>query len=471
LEQDDRTIPQALEAERAILGAVLLDNSALNVVADHLSRDDFFSEAHRLLLEHMQAIHDAGKKVDLVTLGQRLSDNGLIEKVGGGAYLAGLTDGVPVSDDIACSDYCRLVKGKSILRRAINASHNVISRCMEQTDEPEDIVELGISQLYEIADQKTTSGFQSAHDIIQRSFGTIEGLIEHGQSINEVKTGLVDLDVMTLGLHPSELVIIAARPSMGKTALALNIAADSAIKRQQTVGIFSLEMSKEALLTRLMCSEGEVDSHKMRSGFLNHHDWGKLTLALGRIGSAPLYLDDTAGLTVAQIRAKARRLNSEHPLKFLIIDYLQLVSGGKKHENRTQEIGHISMSLKNLAKELKVPVVALSQLSRDPEKRRGANMKPMLSDLRDGGTIEQDADVVIFIYRPKRSREEEESEGIMPGIEMTLIVGKQRNGPIGEVPVIFIRGYTKFVNMLPAHSGWSEPEPPAPAYGAPYKDE
>ena len=465
VKQDDRMIPQSLEAERAILGSILLENSAMNLVMDLITKDDFFSEAHRIILESMTAIHEAGQTVDLVTLSQRLSNNGQIEKAGGAAYLSALTDGVPVGTSVAVSEYARIIKGKSILRRAINASHNVIARCMEQTAEPEDIIELGISQFYEIADQKTVSGFQSAHQIIQQSFGTIEALIEHGAQIQEIQTGLKDLDMMTLGLHPSELVIVAARPSTGKTAWALNVAAEAAIRKEKTVAIFSLEMSKEALITRLMCSEGEIDSHRMRSGFLGNQEWGKLVGALGRIAGAPLYIEDSSGLTVAQIRAKARRLNSEHPLNLIIVDYLQLVAGGKKHENRNQEVTHISQSLKAMAKEMKIPVIAVSQLNRGPEQRRGANVRPQLSDLRESGALEQDADTVIFIYRPKGQPEIANGRGVY----MILIIGKQRNGPIGEVPVVFLKPYTKFVSMAPEYmveEGESER-----TYSTPYKDE
>jgi replicative DNA helicase len=439
-----------LEAERALLGSILLDNSALNMALEAVGKDDFFSEAHRITFEKMVSISEKNRTIDLVTLCEELSKDGQTEKAGGAAYLAALTDGVPIGTSVAVSEYSRIVKEKSLIRRLINASNNVISRCLEGTDDPDALIDLAQSQVFDIAEQKVQSGFTNIRDIVKTSFGTIDDLLDRGQRVTGIETGFVDLDNMTSGLQPGELVVVAARPSLGKTALALNIASHAAIKHHKTVGLFSLEMSKESLVIRLLCSEAETDSHSLRSGFLsreNREAWNKLTRALGRLGDAPLLIEDTPALSIMQIRAKARRLKMEKGLDLMIVDYLQLVSGQGRFENRTQEVSYISRGLKSIAKELKVPVLALSQLSRAPEQRLG--QRPQLSDLRESGSIEQDADVVIFIFRERKAAEESEAEGEVDrrGVEMKLIIGKQRNGPTGDIPVVFMRPYAKFENM------------------------
>jgi replicative DNA helicase len=436
-----------LEAERALLGSILLDNSALNLALEGVGKDDFFSEAHRITFDKMIAISEKNRTIDLVTLSEELSKEGQIEKAGGAAYLAALTDGVPIGTSVAVSEYSRIVREKSILRRLINASNNLISRCLEGTDDPDTLIDLAQSQVFDIAEQKIRSGFSNIRDIVRSSFGTIDDLLDRGQRVTGIETGFVDLDNMTSGLQPGELVVVASRPSLGKTALALNIAAHAAIKHHKTVGFFSLEMSKESLVIRLLCSEAETDSHRLRSGFSSREDWSKLTRALGRLGDAPLLIEDTPALSIMQIRAKARRLKMEKGLDLLVVDYLQLVSGQGRFENRTQEVSYISRGLKSIAKELRVPVLALSQLSRAPEQRLG--QRPQLSDLRESGSIEQDADVVIFIFPERKAAEESEAEGEVDrrGHLMKLIVGKQRNGPTGDIPVVFMRPYAKFSNM------------------------
>jgi replicative DNA helicase len=448
----DRAVPHNLEAERALLGSILLDNSALNMALEAVGKDDFFSEAHRITFEKMVSISEKNRTIDLVTLCEELSKDGQTEKAGGAAYLAALTDGVPIGTSVAVSEYSRIVKEKSLIRRLINASNNVISRCLEGTDDPDALIDLAQSQVFDIAEQKVQSGFTNIRDIVKTSFGTIDDLLDRGQRVTGIETGFVDLDNMTSGLQPGELVVVAARPSLGKTALALNIASHAAIKHHKTVGLFSLEMSKESLVIRLLCSEAETDSHSLRSGFLsreNREAWNKLTRALGRLGDAPLLIEDTPALSIMQIRAKARRLKMEKGLDLMIVDYLQLVSGQGRFENRTQEVSYISRGLKSIAKELKVPVLALSQLSRAPEQRQRLGQRPQLSDLRESGSIEQDADVVIFIFRERKAAEESEAEGEVDrrGVEMKLIVGKQRNGPTGDIPVVFMRPYAKFENM------------------------
>lgn len=440
-----------LEAERALLGSVLLDNSALDAILAALSPADLYSEANRLILESMLDLSEKRRTVDLVTLSEVLSSGGLLDKAGGRAYIASLTDGVPIGTQAAVGEYVRIVKGKSTARQLINASNNVITRCLEGADEPEALIELAQEQVSGIAAQEARHGFQSLREIVRTSFGKIDVLFDCSRRIIGIETGFADLDSVTGGLQRGDLIVIAARPSLGKTALALNIAAHAAIVNAQRVGFFSLEMSKEPLVVRILCSESRVDSHKLRTGFSSRDDWGRMTMALGKVANAPLYIDDTPALTVAQIRAAARRMKAEKGLDLLVVDYLQLVAGGqRRYENRTQEVSHVSRELKAIAKELGVPVVALSQLSRAPDQRRGFLQRPQLSDLRESGSIEQDADVVIFIFRRKR----ETSEGYdetddEAGYETVLIVGKQRNGPTADIPVVFLKRYVKFETKAP----------------------
>ncbi len=439
----EKAFPHNLEAERALLGSILLDNGALNLAVGAMSKDDFFSEAHRLAFEKMIALSERSRTIDLVTLSEELSKEGLLEKVGGAAYLASLTEGVPAGNYSIVAEYSRIVREKSLIRRLITASNNVIARCLEGADDPETLIDHAQSQVLELAEQKVQTGFLGIRDIVKSSFGTIDVLFDRGQQVTGVETGFTELDNMTAGLHPGELIVIAGRPSLGKTALALNIAAHATIDRNKVAGIFSLEMSKESLVIRLLCSEGRIDSHKLRTGFSSREDWAKMTRALGRLADAPLYIEDSAALSILQIRAKARRLKAEKGLDLLIVDYLQLVTGHGRFENRNQEVSFITRGLKSIAKELKVPVVALSQLSRAPEERPG--QRPQLSDLRESGSIEQDADVVIFIFR----RPSDDGEAAEAGVETRLIIGKQRNGPTGDVPVVFLKPYARFENFSP----------------------
>ncbi len=439
----EKAFPHNLEAERALLGSILLDNGALNLALGGMSKDDFFSESHRITFEKMIGLSEKNRTIDLVTLSEELSKEGLLEKVGGAAYLASLTDGVPAGNYSIVSEYSRIVREKSLIRRLITASNNVIARCLEGADDPETLIDHAQSQVLDLAEQKVQTGFLGVREIVKSSFGTIDVLFDRGQQVTGVETGFTELDNMTSGLHPAELIIIAGRPSLGKTALALNIAAHTAINRNKVVGIFSLEMSKESLVIRLLCSEGRIDSHKLRTGFSSREDWAKMTRALGRLADAPLYIEDSAALSILQIRAKARRLKAEKGLDLLIVDYLQLVTGHGRFENRNQEVSFITRGLKSIAKELQVPVVALSQLSRAPEERPG--QRPQLSDLRESGSIEQDADVVIFLFR----RSSEDGEAAETGVETKLIIGKQRNGPTGDVPVVFLKPYARFENYSP----------------------
>ncbi|HTG58946.1 MAG TPA: replicative DNA helicase [Terriglobia bacterium] len=439
----ERAVPHNLEAERALLGSIILDNGALNLAVGTVGRDDFFSDSHRAIFSKMLELSEKSHLIDLVTLAEELSKEGLLEKLGGAAYLATLTDGVPVGNYSLVGEYCRIVKEKSLLRRLINASNNVIARCFEGVDEPEVLIDLAQSELFEIAGEKVRSGFFRPHEIVKSSFGTLDALADRGQRITGVETGFEELDSMLSGLQPSELIVLAARPSLGKTALALNIAAHAA-QKGRVVGVFSLEMSKESLLMRLLCSEARIDSHKLRTGFASQQDWEKMAKALGRLAEAPLFIEDTPALSVLQIRAKARRLKAERGLDLLVVDYLQLATGHGRFENRTQEVSFISRSLKGIAKELNIPVLALSQLSRAPE-QHGAG-RPELWHLRESGSIEQDADVVIFIYRERRRDDEEDGQDPRAGVETKLIVGKQRNGPTGDVILVFLKPYVRFEN-------------------------
>ncbi len=447
----EKAFPHNLDAERALLGSVLLDNGVLNQAAEALTKDDFFSESHRIIFQKMLEISEKSRTVDLVTLSEELGREGLLEKSGGAAYLAALMDGVPIGAPAIVSEYSRIIKEKSTVRRLINASTNVITRCLEGADDAVTLVDLAQSQIFEIAQEKVRSGFLGVLDVVRTSFGKIENVLDRGQRITGVPTGFNQLDDLTSGLQPGELIIIAARPSLGKTALALNIAVNAAARHRKIVGFFSLEMSKESLVLRLLCSEAQVDTYKLRGGYLSRkEDWPRITSALGRLAEAPLFIEDTPALTLMQIRAKARRLKAEKGLDLMVVDYLQLVTGHTRFENRTQEVSFISRGLKSIAKELSIPVLALSQLSRAPEQRGGP---PKLSDLRESGSIEQDADVVIFIHRERRGDDQAEGEEPL-GAETKLIIGKQRNGPTGEIPIVFLKPFVRFDQPF-------EGEPPA----------
>jgi replicative DNA helicase len=439
----EKSLPHNLDAERAFLGSILLDNDALNVVSGTVSPNDLFAESHRLIFQKIIGLFEKSQTVDVVSLAEELTKAGVLDKAGGAAYLAALSDGVPVGDYSFVGNYARIIKEKSILRRLINASSNVISRALEASEDTEVLIDDAQKQIFEIASEKTQSGFFGVKEIVKSSFGTIDVLFDRGQRVTGVETGFTDLDSKTSGLQPGELIVIAARPSMGKTALAMNIAAYAAT-HGKVVGMFSLEMSKESLLIRLLCSEARVDSHKLRTGFSSREDWGKMSNALGRLAEAPLFIEDTPSLSVLQMRAKARQLKSERGLDLLVIDYLQLATGHGRFENRTQEVSYISRGLKAIAKELHIPVVALSQLSRAPEQHGGG--EPQLHHLRESGSIEQDADVVIFIHREKREGSEGEEFDPGAGFEAKLIIGKQRNGPTGNVNVVFQRRFVRFEN-------------------------
>jgi len=435
----ERTLPHNLEAEKSVLGAILVNNEAFNHAAELIDARDFFRDAHRRIFDKMIILSERGDAIDLVTLKEELARVGELESVGGPAYVASLADGVPRSANV--EHYARIVKEKATLRNLIFSANRILANAYQAEDDPDTILDGAEKAIFEIAQDRARSGFTPLKDLVHTSFATIEKLQQHKGMV----TGFVDLDEMTSGLQPSDLVLIAARPSMGKTSFVLNIAQHVGINTGLTVGFFSLEMSKEQLFMRMLTGEARIDAHRFRSGYLNEKDYGRLSHALGTLAEARVYIDDTASIGVLEMRAKARRLQSEHGLDLLIIDYIQLMQGRGRFESRQAELASISRSLKGLAKELHVPVVALSQLSRAPETR--SDHRPQLSDLRESGALEQDADVVMFIYRDEQYRDadgqtNQESEGVAE-----IIIGKQRNGPVGTVKLAFIKEHTRFENL------------------------
>jgi replicative DNA helicase len=440
----ERGLPVSMEAERSILGAILLDNSLYDQAAENLTPDDFSLDAHRRVYSRMRDLQESGRPVDMITLVEELDRRKEVEAIGGVAYLSSLIDGVP--DRPSIEHYVRIVRNKALLRGLINLSQNAIAEAIEHSDEAEEVLGRAEQAIFQLSENRIGQGFMNIPSIIKGSFGSLEELYARGQEITGLATHYTLLDKLTSGLQPSDLIIIAARPSMGKTALAMNIAENAAVLDGKVVGVFSLEMSREALLMRMLASHAQVDSKDLRQGFLTKEDMRKLTRATEQLSHSKLWIDDSPGLSVSEMRAKARRLRQTEGLDLLIVDYLQLMSavpiGGKRFENRTQEVSAISRGLKALAKELKVPVVALSQLSRAPESR-GGDHRPQLSDLRESGSIEQDADVVAFIFREEvYKKDDPDLEGMAE-----LIVAKQRNGPTDMIKMAFVKRYTRFENL------------------------
>jgi len=436
------TLPASNDAERSILGAILLDNFAYNQAAESLHADDFALDSHRRIYSRMVDLAESSRPIDLVTLSEELSRRREVEAVGGVAYLTSLTDGLPRRPNI--EHYVRIVRDKALLRSLIHASSAAIAKASEQSDPAEEILDAAEAAIFQISENRIGRGFLDIKEIVKESFGSVDKLLDRGQRITGLETHYADLDSMTLGLQPSDLIIIAARPSMGKTAFAMNIAENAAIQDGKAVGIFSLEMSREALLMRLLCSYSRIDSQRLRAGFLPREDMQKITAALGQLSDAPIFIDDTPGISLSEMRAKSRRLQqSQGRLDLIIVDYLQLMSAsglsGRRFENRTQEVSAISRGLKGLAKEMRVPVIALSQLSRAPESR-GGDHRPQLADLRKSGSIEQDADLVAFIFREEVYKPDDpDLDGLAE-----LIIAKQRNGPTGKVELAFIKRSTRF---------------------------
>jgi len=433
------TLPANVEAERSILGAILLDNFAYNQAAEHLRSEDFSLDSHRRIYSRMIDLAESSRPIDMITLVEELDRHKDLQAIGDVPYVSSLVEGVP--DRPSIEHYVKIVRDKALLRGLISASNTAIARAAEQSDTAEDVLSDAEAAIFQLSEKRIGRGFMGVQEIVRESFGTVDALLQRGQRITGLATHYNDLDEMTSGLQRSDLVIIAARPSMGKTAFAMNIAENAAIVDQQVVGFFSLEMSREALLMRLLCSQAKVDAHKMRTGSLWQDDMKKVVRAMEQLAHAPIYIDDTPGISLSEMRAKARRLKqSQGRLDLIVVDYLQLMSGGgKRFENRTQEVSAISRGLKALAKELSVPVVALSQLSRAPESR-GGDHRPQLADLRESGSIEQDADLVMFIFREEVYRQDDpELQG-----RAEIIIGKQRNGPIGKLKMTFLKHCTRF---------------------------
>jgi replicative DNA helicase len=438
-----RTLPHNLDAEKSVLGAILIHNDAFNSAAEVIDSRDFFRDAHRRIFDRMVALSERGGAIDFVTLKEELSRAGELDEVGGPAYIASLADGVPRSANVEY--YAKIVKEKSTLRSLIHSANKILAGAYEAEDEPDLLLDEAERAIFAIAEDRIRQGFVPLRDLVQSSFATIEKLQQHKGLVTGVPTGFVDLDEMTSGLQPSDLVLVAARPSMGKTSFVLNIAQHVGTSTDMTVGFFSLEMSKEQLFMRMLTSEARIDAHRFRTGYLNEKDYGRLSHALGTLAEARVFIDDTASIGVLEMRAKARRLKAEHGLHLLIIDYIQLMQGRGRFESRQTELASISRSLKGLAKELSVPIVALSQLSRAPETR--SDHRPQLSDLRESGALEQDADVVMFIFREEQYRDadgnpNQEAEGTAE-----IIIGKQRNGPVGTAKLAFIKEHTRFENL------------------------
>ncbi|WP_124728570.1 replicative DNA helicase [Staphylospora marina] len=443
----DRLPPHSLEAEQAVLGSIFLEPSVIYQVTERIRPEDFYRQSHQKLFQVMVELAERGEPVDLVTLTAELRDRKWLEETGGLSYLTELSTAVPTAAN--ADYYARIVEEKAILRRLIRTATQIAASGYAGGEELGELLNDAERRILEISQRRIKgAGFVSIRDVLMESYEQIEAQHFNKTGISGIPTGFVDFDKMTSGLKGSELIILAARPSMGKTAFALNLAQNVAVRQGKTVAIFSLEMSASQLVMRMLASEGNIDAQAFRTGNLDEEDWEKLTMAMSALSEAPVFIDDTPGVTVFDIRAKLRRLQAEHGLDLVVIDYLQLITG-RGRESRQQEISEISRSLKLMAREFDVPIIALSQLSRAVEQRQ--DKRPMLSDLRESGSIEQDADMVCFLYRDDYYNEESEKKNIAE-----LIIGKQRNGPVGKVELLFLKNYAKFLSLEIRNSGIPE---------------
>ncbi|MCF6139098.1 replicative DNA helicase [Pseudalkalibacillus berkeleyi] len=439
----DRIPPHNIEAEQAVLGAVFLEPEALTTATELLMPEDFYRAAHQRIFSVMVDLSEKGEPIDLVTVTSELQDRRLLEEVGGVSYLSDLANSVPTAANIEY--YGQIVEEKSLLRRLIRTATDIAADGYAREDEVEEILNEAEKNILEVAQRKNAGAFVNIKDVLVDAYDNIEQLQNNKGDITGIPTGFVELDRMTAGFQRNDLIIVAARPSVGKTAFALNIAQNVATKTDENVAIFSLEMGAEQLVMRMLCAEGNIDAQRLRTGDLQSEDWQKLTMAMGSLSNAGIYIDDTPGIRVSDIRAKCRRLKQEKGLGMILIDYMQLIRGnGKSGENRQQEVSEISRSLKGLARELEVPVISLSQLSRGVESRQ--DKRPMMSDIRESGSIEQDADIVAFLYRDDYYDKESEAKNIIE-----IIIAKQRNGPVGTVELAFVKEYNKFVNLERRH--------------------
>jgi replicative DNA helicase len=435
----ERPLPNSAESERAILGSIVLDNGLVSQAIELLRPEDFYVPSHRRIFLAMISLFERGSEINPILIGEELKRDGALESVGGFTFITNLTYGLPHFANIA--HYAKVVRDNSLLRQLIKAANKITSEALEAEEDADIILDHAEQAIFALADERTRQGFAHIKPVADDILEKVQEMAGRSVMLTGITTGFNELDTMTSGMQPSDLVIVAARPSMGKTSFALTLAQNAAINAQAVVGVFSLEMSKESLVMRMLCSEGRVDAHRFRSGFLSRDEWARLAQALGVLAETKIFIDDTPGISVLEMRAKARRLAAEQKrLDLIIVDYLQLMSGSRRAESRQQEVSQISRELKALAKELNVPLIALSQLSRAPESR--TDHRPQLADLRESGAIEQDADVVAFIYREEQYNRTEENAGIAE-----IIVAKQRNGPTGTAKLAFLKEFTRFENM------------------------
>jgi replicative DNA helicase len=435
----EKSLPQNLEAERSVLGSVLLDSAALNFVVPVLKADDFFPDTHRRIYGAMLELYQRSATIDLLTLREELDRGGATERVGGASYLAALLDGVPDVGNV--EHYARIVKEKATLRRLIRAGQNIVREGLAGERDAEALLGQATGEIFDIAEGAVRGGFEAIGPIVRHNLELIEDARGRQGMLSGLPTGFMELDRMTSGLQGTDLIVVAARPAVGKTSFALNIAQHVAFREGRSIGFFSLEMSREQIGFRVLCSEADVDAKKVRDGYASKEAVVRLVTAQTKVAGARFFIDDSAALNVPEMRAKAQRLKREKGLDLLIVDYMQLMAGHGRFDNRTQEVSMISRGLKLLAKELRVPIIALSQLSRQPEQRKGELRKPQLADLRDSGSIEQDADVVVFLYREELYDKDTERKGIAD-----VIIAKQRNGPTGDFPLVFLGDHMTFAN-------------------------
>lgn len=431
--------PHDIEAEQAVIGSLLTDKDAVIAAVEVLKEEDFYREDHRIIYAAILNLYNRAEPIDIITLKSELASMGKLEAIGGLEYIAGLPDKVPTTANV--EKYIKIVEEKSLLRNLVKTANELIDLGYDETQNVEDIIDSAEKKIFNVMQRKNQKGYAAIKDILVDSFTELEQLYNQKQHVTGVPTGFADLDYKTAGLHNSDLILVAARPAMGKSAFALNIATHAAVRAKIPVAIFSLEMAKEQMANRILCSEAMVDSNKVRTGKVEDEDWGKLASASGELSESEIFIDDTPGISVMEIRAKCRKMKLEKNIGLVIIDYLQLIQGNSKRGgSREQEISEISRSLKILAKEINVPVIALSQLSRAPEQR--PDHRPMLSDLRESGAIEQDADIVMFLYRDDYYNEETEKKNIAE-----VIIAKQRSGSTGTVELLWLGSYTKFANI------------------------
>lgn len=432
-----RSLPQSLEAEQSVIGSMIIDKSAISKALEKLNEEDFYKDGHKVIFKAIREMYSQDMAVDLVTLLENLKSKDKLEKAGGVTYISEVSSQVITTANLDA--YIKIVEDKSMLRKLIKSSTAIIEESYTKQDKVEEVLDGAQKKIFDLAEKKGSSEFEPLSNVLERGFLEIERLFNNKGSITGVGSGIRDLDAKTSGFQKGDMVLIAARPSMGKTTFALNIAEFAALVENKSVVIFSLEMSKEQLAYKLLCSEANVDMLKLRTGNLDEDDWDRIARATGPLSKAKIYIDDTAGLSVMEMRSKCRKIKMEYGIDLILIDYLQLMSGSSS-ENRQQEVSEISRSIKALAKEMECPVIALSQLSRAPEQR--ADHRPMLSDLRESGSIEQDADVVMFLYRDEYYNKETEEKNIGE-----CIIAKQRNGPVGTVKMAWIGSHSKFANL------------------------